>query len=346
MKILMTGFTPRTVGSTKLLYSYMSNTSVIKKGLVKAGHTVDQRTVTLDETTLTNDYDVALIGIAVPQSLSSRFWFSALWAAEQFGPSRTRFFVDDWLLHQFRSQLESGLRNPEKRFYSLPQRHCFEQAKAHTQTWVKWYNFLLKEKYQLLLPCFPWANTKKLLPNLSHIQPVIFDPTPLPFTDPEVLCGSSEPVVLKEQDPDDRDRTWTLAAMRDVGPWIEAQRFDWPVVQYGNKRKGQEVVTERELLDIYTTRWGILGAPYPVVDGCGGWRARYIHAALTRSILFLSPDEGRQAGPPYNLFRSIVEQASTEELAGIADRQRAHLLANTWSLDQLISNLDRYVRGE
>jgi hypothetical protein len=347
MKILMTGFTPRTVGSTKLLYSYMSNTSVIVKGLRAAGHEVDQRIVDVDDTSIAQQYDVALIGIAVPQSLSSRFWFGAMWAAEQFGPERTRFFVDDWLLHQMASQLDSNLRNPEKRMFSLPQRHCYEQAKAHTATWVKWFKHLRSGRYQLLIPAFPWARPRVLLPELSNVQPVIFDPTPLALTDPQVMCGADQWPTIVNAPMSDRRKQWVLAAMRDVGPWLEKQRFAWPLEQYGNKRQDQPIVTEEHLVSVvYPTSAGIIGAPYPKVTAGGGWRARYIHAALTNSVLFLDPDEGRTAGPPYNLFRTVVEGASDAQLEDIAGKQREHLFAKTWTLPQLHEQLDAYVKGE
>ena len=346
MKILMTGFTPRAVGSTKLLYEYMSNTSVITKILRQLGHEIDQRIVDVEEQGLPQKYDVALIGIAVPQSLSSRYLFGALWTAEQFGPERVRFYVDDWLMHQFESQLMSGLRNPEKRFYSLDNRHCYDAAQKYTAVWVKWYNKLLKERTPLLIPAFPWAKPRVLLPKLPKIDPVIFDPTPLAFADPQVFWGSSEShLELKPEDPEDRQRAWTLAAMRDVMPWFNKQKFEWPVAQYGNKRQGQQILTEKELVqNVYTQNWGVIGAPYPVVTAGGGWRARYIHAAMTDSILFLDPDEGKTAGPPYNLFRTVVENATTQQLTEIAARQKYHLIANTWSLDQLKEALDTYIK--
>lgn len=343
MRILMTGFTPRGVNSSKLLYSYMSNTDVIKQVLVSTGHEVDHRVVDVEEPNLAASYDVALIALALPQSLSSRYVYGALWAAEQLG-ERARFFVDDWLLYQMKGQLESGIRNPEKRFYSLDNRHCFETAKQHTDLWLRWFKHLAYGRYRLLLPSFPFGNKRKLLPGLDSVEPVIFDPTPLALTDPRILCGSDQPLNIRREDPEDRERTWTLAAMRDVSPWFNKQRFSWPVVRYGNKRQKEPIVTERELVEeIYPRRWGIIGAPYPV-SGSGGWRVRYVHAAVTDSILFLDPEEGRVAGPPYDLFRSVVEKASTDELMAIATRQRDHLLASTWSLDQLTAALLDYVR--
>jgi hypothetical protein len=337
MRILMTGFTPRGVGSTKLLYEYMSNTAVIKKVLEMAGHEIDHRIVDVDEPDLPQKYDVAMVAVAVPQSLSSRYVYGALWAAEQFGVERTRLFVDDWLLHQFQSQLESGLKNPEKRFYSLDNRHCFKAAQKYTDTWIKWFKFLSRSRYNLLLPCFGgWARPRRLLPRLDNVQPIIFDPTPLAWTDPEVFWGvKDDHTKLQPKPMSERKREWVLAAMRDVSHWYKDQSFSWPVRQFGNKRQKHEIVTEREL---------VIGAPYELVSGGGGWRARYIHAAYTNSILFLDPEEGKAAGEPYNLFRSIVEKSSNDELEAIALRQREHLLKNTWSLDELVSNLDTYVR--
>lgn len=345
MKILMTGFTPRGVGSTRLLYSYMSNTSVILKTLRAAGHTIDHRTVDVDDHEIAKQYDVALIALAVPQSLSSRFVFGALWAAEMF-QERARFFVDDWLLHQFASQLESALREPEKRFYSLDNRHCYEAAKKHTDIWCKWYKKLLREKTRLLIPAFPWAKPRILLPKLPNIDPVIFDPTPLAFTDSEVFWGSTTSMsVITPAPMADRRKQWVLAAMRDVAPWLKNNRFDWPIEKYGNKRQGEPILTEEELVrKVYTTSVGIIGAPYPVVTAGGGWRARYIHSAMTRSILFLDPQEGATAGQPYNLFRSVVEKASDDQLTDIAEAQREHLMRSAWSLTDLRDQLENYVR--
>lgn len=346
MKILMTGFTPRGVGSNRLLYSYMSNTSVIVKTLRAAGHTIDHRIVDVDDVKIKDEYDVAMVALAVPQSLSSRFVFGALWTAEQFGSERTRFFVDDWLLHQFASQLESALREPEKRFYSLDNRHCYAAAKNHTDIWCKWYKKLLREKTPLLIPAFPWSKPRILLPKLPNIEPVIFDPTPLALTDPEVFWGSSEPFDdIAPLPMSERKKQWVLAAMRDIKPWFDKQKFEWPVEQYGNKRQGQTILEEHKLIrNVYAKSAGIVGAPYPTVTAGGGWRARYIHAAVTKSILFLDPEEGRTAGKPYDLFRSVVESASDEKLEEIAEKQREHLFKSTWTLAQLREGLEDYVR--
>ena len=342
MKILMTGFTARGVGSTRLLYEFMSNTGVVKRTLELLGHTVDHRIVNVNEPNLTDKYDMALISIAVPQSLSSRYLFGAMWAAEQFGP-KARFFVDDWLLHQMKSQLESGIRNPEKRFYSLDNRFDKDPARAHTDLWLKWFKHFSTGKYRLLLPAFPWAQTRKMLPLLDNVEGVIFDPTPMALENPEFTCGSKEPLNLHIEDPEDRERMWTLAAMRDVTKWFNTNRFQWPVDQYGNKRQGHPIVPERSLLHMYCKRWGIIGAPYEAVTDGGGWRVRYIHAALTHSVLFLDQVEGRVAGKPYVLWRSQVEEASTEELVSIAEAQREHLLKNTWSIEQLKTGIQEYL---
>lgn len=345
MKILMTGMTPRTIGSKKLLYSFMSNCSVIKTTLELAGHTVEQRAVSLEEKNVGDNYDVALVGLSVPQSLSSRYVFGALWTAEQFGIERVRFYVDDWLLHQFISQLESGLREPEKRYYSLPNRMDHELAKSKTDIWVKWFTHLAKEPYNLLLPCFTWSKPRHMLPRMEHVTPVIFDPTPLAFVDSEILCGEKCEVKLQPAKPEDRARTWTLATLRDLTYWYEKQTFGWPVQLYGNKRLNQEVVTERQLLDIYCKSWGVLGAPYAAVSSGCGWRVRYIHSAITESVLVVDPEEGRTAGPCYNLNRKALEKATTEQLADIAGRQRKHLIEKSWKMDELVSNMDAFIRG-
>jgi hypothetical protein len=346
MKILMTGYTPRGVGSTRLLYSYMSNTSVIIKALQAAGHTVDHRIVDVDDETIAQQYDVAFIGLALPASLSSRFGFGALWTLEKFGLARTRFFVDDWLLHQLQSQYQSILRDPGKRLFSLPQRHCYEAAKLHQELWVKWYKFLSRDKYKLLIPAFPWAKPRILLPDLPNIEPVIFDPTPLALLDPEVFCGTREWPQIPALPMMAREKKWVLAAMRDVKPWMVKQRFEWPVLKYGNKREGEEVLEEKALIQsVYPTNVGIIGAPYPKVTAGGGWRARYVHAAMTRSVLFLDPDEGRTAGQPYNLFRTVVEKASNDQLTEIAELQRSWLLAKTWTSEQLYASVDDYAQG-
>lgn len=345
MKILITGFTPRTTGSDKLTYSIMSNVTPLVKVLRMLGHTVESKPVVV-ESEIEKEYDLAFVAITVPQSLSSRYVYGALWAVERFGVERTRFFMDDWLATQIQSQFQSALRNPERRLYSLSNRFCFEAAKRHTDVWLKWFQFLSTQKYQLLIPAFPWARPKLLLPKLQNIQPVIFDPTPLALIDPEVTCGSTQPIELTLLPPEQRERKWTLAAMRDIRDWFAKQRFEWPVEKLGNKRMQERIVTERELLNIYGQRWGVLGAPYgSTVAAGGGWRARYIHAAITHSVLLLDTEEGRTAGKPYELWKYKVEKASTDQLVDIAEAQREHLFNNTWTLDQLKQNINAYVVG-
>lgn len=345
----MTGFTPRATGSERLLYSLMSNLDVLKAALIQAGHTVDHRTVHVGETGLAEQYDRAIIAIAVPQSLSSRYLFGAMWTMNQFPINRIRFTVDDWLLGQLESQLSSGLREPEKRLYRLDNRWDLELAKPHTEIWKKWFCFMRDESYKLLLPAFPWAKTSKMTPKLK-CQGVIYDPTPMALTNPKAMCGASEPVVIPEVAAADRERKWTLAAMRDVKSWLDTktkkQPFTWPLEQVGNKRQGQPVLKEVDLLTkVYPYRWGIVGAPYGAgVAGGGGWRARYIHSALTNSILLLDSEEGTAAGGPYYQFSKKIEDMSTDQLFDTAAAQKAHLLAKTWSQDELVTNLDTFVK--
>ena len=349
MRILFTGFTPRGIGSDRLLYSYMSNIDVMKLALEKAGHEIDHRPVHVDETGLADRYDILMVAIAIPQSLSSRYLFGAMWAMEQFPVNRIRFTVDDWLLHQMESQLTSGLKDPQTRLYRLDNRFDRELALEKTDVWTKWFKFLRDEQYKLLLPAFPWARTEKLTPKL-RCRGVIFDPSPAAFSDPKSMCGSEYPVEIPMVDPKDRERKWTLAAMRDVKPWLDTktkkQPFTWPLEQVGNKRQGQPVLEEVDLLTkVYPYRWGIVGAPYGAgVAAGGGWRARYIHAALTHSILLLDAEEGMAAGLPYYLFSKKVEDMSTDELQATAIKQATYLREKTWSMDQLVTNLDTFVK--
>jgi hypothetical protein len=140
-----------------------------------------------------------------------------------------------------------------------------------------------------------------------------------------------------EYDPNaERARQWIHAGLLSKDSWLEKQKFDWPVVAFGNVKQKQTRVAEVDLLPIVNKSWGMLSAAH-VDPGNGWWRVRFAITAATGAVMFGDNREMFTIYGPGNFFRFIgeAERASAGELVSMAQKQKDALLKQAMSRDEL-----------
>lgn len=362
MRVLITGCTPRHVGSKKLLMQYMHGSHVLEAALRAAGHEPDVRAVSVTETTLCDDYDCALVGIAPPLTFVSTGLLGALHTVRSLGP-RAALWCDDWSVENFRHHSTTVMRNPSKylwgRFKRPGEREllglselgyqelCENKARVVddeiSRPFVETLRELVQGDRRPLLAWFHgWGDPERWRAAVKLKAPVVrWDPTKFIWTRPHLAVGAKEgefdyPTPLQ---PTDRARSWVSASLQDVSRWTAKAGLGWPVLRLGNRKQGNPVVKEREVLAAYGRHWGVLCPSYNKAPGTGWWRARYLHSAKMGCVLHSSPGE-EGFHPGYGAPAGDLESAPDSRLEEIAGEQRSTLLKESDGEDCTLVRLE------
>lgn len=375
MKILFTGFTSRTVGSDRNVYDYMSNVFVLEQALKLAGHTVDVRAVSLvEDPCIDEDYDVALVGIAACQGLSSRFKLGALWALHKFGKRAGIFPSDGKNIYTFPSLVKTCLTgehfdkilgraiDPIDYFLGQLQQDKNNVVDAEIgqemkTVWIGVLSKLLNEArdpycaWPMLVPTHSWGDGRVYAQHFGA-DVTTWDPTnvaiPMQFKHEDLgiddrLPGAGSPY-------NERKREWVVSSLQNQTAWIKKQKCKWPVVIVGNKRKarqgeGVDYIPERELIDTYYRNyWGHLAFGYPLADG-GWWRMRYVHAAKAGIVTCCDEADARRMPEDYRHSRIRLETRTDEQLAAIAANQHLQLMNSAWPVERAVETVDGFIRS-
>ena len=372
MKILFTGFTSRTIGSDRNQYDYMSNVFVLEQALKLAGHQVDVRQVSLmEDVEIEKDYDCALVGIAACQGLSSRFKLGACWTLHKFGRRAGIFPSDGKNIAVFPSSVLTCLQGEHKLdgqkidsidyFLGDLQReknNVVDTELGHEMKDV-WRDVLRQLPHRpgkpqcawpMLVPTHPWGDVA-IYGRHFGTTATGWDPTnvaiPMQFYIDELDADGR--LKLATQTPE-RSREWLLTSLQDQSNWLKKVKATWPVTVIGNKRAARnglalEYVPEKQLIDEYYTKaWGHLAFGYPLAAG-GWWRMRFIHAALAGCVTWTDDENAQRMPEAYRNSRVLLERWSDDRLAKTAADQWSQLKAASWSADQAVETVDRFVKG-
>lgn len=325
MKILMTGFTARHVGSTRLRYDYLNIPRMLAATLRELGHEVEQRRVTPGEQL--RGYDLALVGIIPPNKLVATYQYGALWTLRVM-ESRALLFPDDWTIVGLRSGLRVVSDQLKASDFRLDRPNKDRAIRLRKQLY-RTLDLLAGPNcpWSVLVPLFGWGNIKELLAEVLDANAYTWDPSSL------VSPSRSLP-----RGPGPRLRRWILGSLANHEPWVRNLKLRWPVRYYGNAKLNQHVLPEVVLIEEYANCWGVLAPRYPKV-GCGWWRVRYLHAVWARSVLYCDRADAVKIGPSYEL-PSNVEELTDAKLAEIADRQREELNRTIASRASVLDRLD------
>lgn len=370
MKILFTGFTSRTIGSTRNQYDYMCNVDVLRRALELGGHEVDQRSVDPEtEPCIEEDYDCALVGTAACQGLSSRYKIGAMWALHRFGKRAAIFPSDGKNVYVFPGSVQTcltgnhGARTPlEYFFYGQLENEQFVGAKFAHQHYAAEYQSVLERlphdsrnpkcNWKVLIPTFSWGNP---LVYARHFGGEVqtWDPTriaiPMQFRSDELALDGRLPAVFTAL-ATERKRAWVVSSLQSQDGWIKKQGCKWPVIIVGNKRKarageGDGYIPEREMIDTYyKDNWGHLAFGYPLAEG-GWWRMRYIHAGMAGIVTCSDEADARRMPESYRFSRIALEKKTDEQLAEVANAQWFDLMEAATSVDQSVATVSDFVKS-
>lgn len=386
MRVLFTGFTSRTVGSDRNVYDYLSNVDVLRRALTLAGHEVDARPVSLEtDPCVEEDYDVALVGIAACQGLSSRYKLGALWALHRFGARAGLFPSDGKNIYVFPSSVRTCLtgehRDNQRDNVKLDpidymlgalqrERNNVVDAEAGGTQLMKnvWRKVLADLPHDdrspacawpMLVPTFSWGDPQVYARHFGA-RVVTWDPTniaiPMQFHpdgcthDGRFPFANQRPLQLDGSSTGSRERAWVVSSLQDQSGWIRKQKCAWPVITIGNKRaardgEGADYVPERELIGTYYRKYWGHLAFGYPLAEGGWWRMRYVHAGMAGIVTCCDEADARRMPPAYRHSRIWLERAVDAKLADIAEAQWLQLRAETWSADTSIAAVDGFVWG-
>lgn len=328
MKILMTGMTRRQANlvSSSSKQDYLTAPIIFYNILKKIeGVKVDWRPITYGEDL--KAYDIVLIGLATPNSLSNIFLFQSLWATNY----PHLFFVDDFQVKGCFSRLDS---------YNIFRDFTFGRQKLNvderknlmripTRVRIEKLAKNILNASHLLAPMFEWGQHSLLLEGTPIME------GGLEFIDPSPFVTNINDVNMSK-----KERKWICPALYDYSDKLTRWNITWPVDYYHKKN----YISEHELEKECVTAYGILSPKYSHA-GSGWWRNRFNMAINTRSLLIAHQDEVKGLGKMYDTLRNLrqIENASTKQLNALVEGQRHEFFKNMESKKYNIQKMEGIV---
>lgn len=370
MKVLFTGFTSRAVGSDRNVYDYMCNVNVLAEALRQAGHEVDHRQVSIvTDPCPEEDYDVALVGVAAINGLSSRFKLGALHTLHRFGSRAGIFPSDGKNVAIFPASVQSVSRVGEHACGPFPsyllgegmgdrnnviEHEALRAQGASGESWLAEVldklpqTSRIKCAFPALFPLHSWGNPS-VYGRAWGAEASGWDPTniaiPMQF-DPLVIRPNGGRLAFIEGA--ERQRRWVLASLQDNSAWLKKIKPTWPVVSVGNKRAakagvGAEYIPEDQMIrEYYGTSYGTLAFGYPLGHG-GWWRMRFIHAALAGCVTCCDANDAIPMPESFKHSRIMLEHWSNEKLAEVALAQHEDIKRTAATVDQTVAAVNSFV---
>lgn len=349
MKILMTGMSARSVGSTKIRYDFFNVPDLLRRILIEEGHEVDMRVVGIDESDTLEEYDRILCQLNWASSLSSMHAHEnglAMWRANAI-PGRLRVYVDDWRtevladdiwyhLHQDKGWTRHTEKFRPKEYARLTEEQRQNVRLAYRQLIVGEYSRGMTTP--LLAPFFPWGTGPEGFFGVARERLAVdfhtWDPSPWveehgAWPAAQELYGASH-----ERHPFvNREHQWVLASLQNHDRWLKKLDPLWPVYQMGGVKKGgggiraggpDKVVPEHAVVRAYSMSQGLLSPPYKSA-GSGYWRVRFNYAVLAGTIIYPGMADGEAIGPAFTNELADIEAATDDERADLVVRQALQL---------------------
>lgn len=347
MKILMTGMSARSVGSTKIRYDFVALSDLLHRALEELGHDVVRRVVSTSSRDTLDEFDRVLILVNWVSSLSSMHVHEAGLAMARAG-DRVVYYVDDWRTESLGDDLDHHVARDHGWLH-----HTSKFRKDYYAKLTEQAKMTIRESYlrlidrdaapvPLMIPQHPWGDIEQYLRVSKvglNVSPLTFDPSPLVEV-PDVLSWRTG-----------RPRRWVLATLQNHDRWLKKLGNRWPVLQLGGVKKAggglyantKAVVPERKVVEAYGANRGMLVAPYKNA-GSGWWRPRYTFALEVGAIVHVgSPDDAARIGTAFTNDLADVEAADEWELDDLQRRQREQFLSHQPSVEETMDRIDRIV---
>lgn len=351
MKILITGCTATQVASQKRIVKFTSYPEIYGRMLEKAGHHVTFRPVTPGEGL--KEFSRVIIGLAPVNALNTRHMFGALWALHLLDRGDIRGIVqmDDWNYRATFSGARSMSKDFETRLYKKEMllrdykemvRDVPKLRKPIEHMIAKIGNSfsnLGQGNVKVIAPLFETGNHRLMINGTSLDVKQI-----LPI---DVLGGYDWKALQRKVSSWDtvkRRRAWIHAALPSNKGFSEKiKSFKWPIEEYGPNAPDKRKLKEDELIRQYWDVEGLIAMPY-YHSGSGWVRARFMHAAITKTVIGCDPKEGIAIGPSYTNTMDEIEKMKQQQLRELASAQAKDLQKLVWPEKRLIDSLDTIMR--
>jgi len=331
MKILITGYTNRMFGSTKLRRDYVTFSFLLEDILKEMGHEVERKLVKFgDEVTYV--YDYAFCGVAPLSSITAGRVPETHYVMDSL-PGRHCIYADDWSFCGYGNSIRYSLKRWEdyldyKKFPYTPE--ILADTKISLESLVTisnpWNNA------PVLAPMFPWGDHDFLMRENYSAKLHTIDPS-------QWVRYPSISIPTKFN----RTKQWVMAALSNHSSWVKKQRFGFPVVYVGNKNLG-EILTEDQTIKLFANSFGVLSTGYPSA-GSGWWRTRYLNAAWAETPIY---SDYRDASIMGKSFQGSAQEFESEE--GLSEYnirvegQRDWLNHNLGTKEQAMTVLEELIK--
>lgn len=331
MKILITGYTTRMFGSTRVIGDYITFSYLLEAMLKDMGHEVERRIVTLDEEDLGYKYDFAFCGVA-PLSSISAHKVPETHNVMELMPGRHAVYADDWSFcgygNSVRYTLDRWAQYLNYKQFPYPE-DVMERTKEHMRSMMVQSNPAANSP--VLCPMFRWGNHEYLMKDNYAAFLTTLDPSQWVKFPTISIPGSRNKI-----------RQWVCAALSDHHKWVERQKFSFPVVYIGNKRKNV-LLPESEAIRYFAASYGILSVGYPSA-GCGWWRTRYLNASWGETLVYSDPRDANEMGEPYRGSAEWFESLyGTIQYDRAVEDQREWLNENVMQKEEALAILAKLI---
>lgn len=249
-------------------------------------------------------------------------------------------------MEHFQHHTNTCLRNPRKYVFERPFKRAHQDEALQLLPPEAWGDLLRDVAQNAARPLLAWFHgwgdaagwaAKVKAPGAVRA----WDPSGFLRERPWLSCGLKDPLWTPPGPSYPKERCWVSASLQKCDPWLSKLGLKWPVYRLGNKRQGQPVLRERDVVGYYAPRWGVLCPKYKA-HGTGWWRARYLHAAFTGSVLLC--DRRDAPTPAYDQSPLELETLPDDRLEAIAAAQARDLWAQSWPAERAVRALDDLVR--
>ena len=339
MKVLVTGFTSKGIGTNKNVLEIATAANCLPRALRECGVEVHHRVVVPGDDI--SEYDKVVVFAFAPNSLPSSYLYGGLYTLLKRPDAYIA--LDDWQTRDIPNGCKTFAREDHwrlwkrvskagnsvgKKFFDEAQPYKKEMEDLITELGFKKWNF------KVLAPMYDGGDSSQLGIDCEEIIP--WDPTPV--TDSYKAGSQYNQSLFSRIDsqPEHKEKEWIMASLIQKQSWFNRQSFNWKVTCYGNPNLGQERLKEPELYNEYLRVRGILIPPhYHTIKGSGWWRVRYGMIADAGCIAYGELEETKLFGDSYRIHHSDIEKMSDTELDSLTTAQKEDFNSTVWNKNRL-----------
>lgn len=330
MKILITGYTTRMFGSTRVIGDYITFSYLLEDMLKELGHEVDRRIVTIDEE-IAYTYDFAFCGVAPLNSMSASKVPETHYVMDCM-LGRHAIYADDWSFCGYGNSVRYTLDRWDQylKYKKFPYKEPVLNRTRESMRVITTVKNPTSNAY-VLCPMFKWGNHDYLMEGNYDALLRTLDPSAWVKYPTINIPGSRNKI-----------RQWVCAALSDHHKWVERQKLTFPVIYIGNKRKNV-LLPESEAVRMFSASYGILSTGYPSA-GCGWWRTRYLNAVWAETLVYSDQKDAATMGEPYQgsaeWFESLHGMITYDKAV---EEQREWLNENIMKKDEALAVLEKLI---